>query len=73
MDMGFTNSDYIDEILQKALYMGISDRVFDESKKIMSNKQLSFYDSIPEAFDKVFKEHESQSLKIVKSDSDGKG
>lgn len=73
MDMGFTNSDYIDEILQKALYMGISDRVFDESKRIMHVKDLSFYDSIPEAFEKVFKENESQSYKTYKSDFDGKG
>jgi hypothetical protein len=56
MIMGFTNSDYVDEILQKALYMGISDKVFDEAKKIMDSKQISFYDSVVEAYDLILKD-----------------
>lgn len=73
MGMGFTNADYVDEILQNALYMGISDRVFDEAKKIMNSKQMSFYDAVVEAYEMILKGKDSQPFKTYKGESDGQG
>jgi hypothetical protein len=56
MNMGFTNADYADEILRKAYRDGISDKIFDESKKIMDTKEISFYDAVFEAYELVLKE-----------------